>query len=394
MSTRSAFLAAALCVLLAIAPVTLGAGGRGTELAASSPPAGHASEWHDPAQDPPTISRSDLINPAHTIVDLRWLGGVGALVLAAVFLLLWAYRRRPYILEWAGSWALLAAGLMIASYGSGLRFVEDVAVGVSQFLFICSGLLFVISVDTFQQRSRLSRRHLIVLLPVLIWFTLAPLALGAWAVQVPGFLIAAGATATAGIGYLVLLRRTRLLGAGLVGLMFVCVACAHLWVSLSEMAGGFSVELFSTTAILYVFAAFGMHLLVFEDMTYELRRANRRLESAQGELRHLVITDALTGCYNRRFFDEVIGREVERHRRYEIPLSLVFVDVDRFKAINDALGHETGDQVLQHVAGFLTRHIREADYVFRWGGDEFLILISCGVEEALRKSIRLQEQFA
>jgi diguanylate cyclase (GGDEF)-like protein len=137
-----------------------------------------------------------------------------------------------------------------------------------------------------------------------------------------------------------------------------------------------------------------MQLMTFEDMTYELRVANRRLESAQDDLRHMVTTDPLTGCRNRRFFDEVIGREIERHRRYRIPLSLVFVDVDRFKAINDTLGHEAGDRVLQHVATFLTRHVREADYVFRWGGDEFLILMSCRESEALRTATELQEAFA
>jgi diguanylate cyclase (GGDEF)-like protein len=85
---------------------------------------------------------------------------------------------------------------------------------------------------------------------------------------------------------------------------------------------------------------------------------------------------------------------VQRHRRYDIPLSMLFIDVDRFKAINDTLGHEAGDRVLQQVAAFLVRHVREADYVFRWGGDEFLILISCQEEEAVRKGEDLQKAFA
>ena len=97
---------------------------------------------------------------------------------------------------------------------------------------------------------------------------------------------------------------------------------------------------------------------------------------------------------NRRFFDEVIGRELQRHRRYSTPLSIVFIDIDRFKAINDTLGHETGDRVLRDVAVFLLRNIREADYVFRWGGDEFLVLISCVEDEALRRAAALQEAFA
>ena len=90
--------------------------------------------------------------------------------------------------------------------------------------------------------------------------------------------------------------------------------------------------------------------MTFEDMTYELRRTNQRLETAQSKLRRMVITDPLTGCRNRRFFDEIIGRELQRHRRYGIPLSLLFVDIDRFKAINDTLGHEVGDDVLRQVA--------------------------------------------
>ena len=66
----------------------------------------------------------------------------------------------------------------------------------------------------------------------------------------------------------------------------------------------------------------------------------------------MVITDPLTGCRNRRFFDEIIGRELQRHQRYGIPMSILFVDVDRFKAINDTLGHDTGDRVLREVAAF------------------------------------------
>src|SRR5712671_6225195 len=74
-------------------------------------------------------------------------------------------------------------------------------------------------------------------------------------------------------------------------------------------------------------------------------------------------------------------------------MSLLFIDINRFKAVNDSLGHEAGDQVLQHVAHFLKRHIREADYVFRWGGDEFLVLITCAADEAERKAGVLKAAF-
>ena len=77
-----------------------------------------------------------------------------------------------------------------------------------------------------------------------------------------------------------------------------------------------------------------------------------------------------------------MDRELQRHARFKLPLSLLFIDVDRFKAVNDALGHEAGDRVLRYVSRFLKRHIREADYVFRYGGDEFLVLITCTAAEA------------
>src|SRR6185503_14305874 len=115
-------------------------------------------------------------------------------------------------------------------------------------------------------------------------------------------------------------------------------------------------------AVLYTFGALGIHQLVFEDMNYELRMTNRRLEAAREELQQAAITDPLTGCHNRRFLEQVMDRELQRHARFGLPLSLLFIDVDRFKAVNDALGHEAGDRVLKYVAGFLMRHIREADY--------------------------------
>src|SRR5262249_51090102 len=141
-------------------------------------------------------------------------------------------------------------------------------------------------------------------------------------------------------------------------------------------------------------AVIGIHLLVFEEMTYELRMINRRLEAAREDLVQLAITDPLTACYNRRFLDQVQAKELKRHERFNLPMSPLFADVDNFKAINDTLGHDTGDQVLQYVARFLKKHIREADYVFRWGGDEFLVLITCTEEEARQKAAALKNAFA
>lgn len=203
--------------------------------------------------------------------------------------------------------------------------------------------------------------------------------------------------ATAAVAHLLLLRYSRVLGATIVGGALLAVAGINIWMGAAigtpDGAASLTPALIGMSVVFLV-GALGQQLMAFEDMTYELRQTNRRLETAQNELRQLVITDALTGTRNRRFFDEVIGRELQRHRRYRTPLSIVFIDVDRFKAINDTLGHETGDRVLREVAIFLLRNIREADYVFRWGGDEFLVLISCTEEEALRRAAALQQSFA
>jgi diguanylate cyclase (GGDEF)-like protein len=91
--------------------------------------------------------------------------------------------------------------------------------------------------------------------------------------------------------------------------------------------------------------------------------------------RRLSRRESLTGCFNRRAFYELFPREVERARRLGQGVSIVFLDIDHFKRINDRFGHETGDRVLQQLASRLRGIIRETDLLFRWGGEEFVILL-------------------
>ncbi len=86
-------------------------------------------------------------------------------------------------------------------------------------------------------------------------------------------------------------------------------------------------------------------------------------------------TDPLTRIYNRRFFEEALDREVRRSRRYGLRLSVVMLDLDDFKRVNDAHGHLFGDLVLQHVARLVRRAIREADVACRYGGEEFAVIL-------------------
>jgi len=85
--------------------------------------------------------------------------------------------------------------------------------------------------------------------------------------------------------------------------------------------------------------------------------------------------ETLTGCFNRRAFYELFPREVDRARRLGQGVAIVFLDIDHFKSINDRHGHETGDHVLQQLSARLRGIIRETDLLFRWGGEEFVILM-------------------
>ena len=91
--------------------------------------------------------------------------------------------------------------------------------------------------------------------------------------------------------------------------------------------------------------------------------------------RSLSRRESLTGCFNRRAFYELFPREVERARRLGQGIALVFLDIDHFKAINDRFGHETGDRMLQQLSARLRGLIRETDLLFRWGGEEFVVLM-------------------
>ena len=99
-------------------------------------------------------------------------------------------------------------------------------------------------------------------------------------------------------------------------------------------------------------------------------------------------------CHNRRFFDEIERREIQRHRRYAAPMSVMFVDVNHFKRLNDTLGHDRGDEALRTIGVLLRRHVRESDYVIRWGGDEFLLMLTCSETEAQAKAEELKTAFS
>ena len=97
--------------------------------------------------------------------------------------------------------------------------------------------------------------------------------------------------------------------------------------------------------------------------------------SLERKLRNLAVHDPLTGVFNRNFFQTALNREKLRAERYNSSIGFLMVDIDDFKEINDLYGHLTGDKVLREVASYLAESIRESDYLIRYGGDEFLLLL-------------------
>ncbi|HYX90535.1 MAG TPA: diguanylate cyclase [Myxococcaceae bacterium] len=106
-----------------------------------------------------------------------------------------------------------------------------------------------------------------------------------------------------------------------------------------------------------------------------LRRRVDDLLLRAAELHHLSITDHLTQVHNHRFFQDRLREEFRRAQRYDDPLSLVLLDIDHFKRVNDAHGHPTGDQVLREVANSIRGAIRDTDILARYGGEEFAVLL-------------------
>jgi diguanylate cyclase (GGDEF)-like protein len=123
--------------------------------------------------------------------------------------------------------------------------------------------------------------------------------------------------------------------------------------------------------------------------------ASIALENASlfGELQRTAITDSLTGLYNTRFFNEVLSREASRADRYATPLSLLMVDVDSFKLVNDTYGHVVGNKVLTQIGKALQKSVRNTDFVFRCGGDEFgIVLPATTIEGALHAAEKILQK--
>jgi diguanylate cyclase (GGDEF)-like protein len=119
-----------------------------------------------------------------------------------------------------------------------------------------------------------------------------------------------------------------------------------------------------------------------------------KVKALQRELREQAIRDPLTGLHNRRFLNSVLPQRIEQAAQRGAQLSILMIDIDRFKTFNDSYGHHAGDALLQSLAGLLRRHTRSLDIACRYGGEEFLLVLSnTSLEIASRRAEELREAF-
>ena len=121
----------------------------------------------------------------------------------------------------------------------------------------------------------------------------------------------------------------------------------------------------------------------------------KRIEEQEQELHNLAFIDPLANCHNRRSFLAIANTTFERSRRYKHTFAILFIDIDRFKDINDNYGHAIGDEAIKEMTRICLENIRDSDILGRIGGDEFgIILQECGLEYAIQTAEKLRKRIS
>ncbi|WP_028862575.1 diguanylate cyclase [Psychromonas aquimarina] len=132
--------------------------------------------------------------------------------------------------------------------------------------------------------------------------------------------------------------------------------------------------------------------LINKNLEYLVKERTQELQQKNRELEILSITDQLTGLYNRRHVEELVSTALSGCERYGQEMSLIMLDIDHFKSVNDNFGHDVGDAVLVHIADILKQNTRNVDAVGRWGGEEFIILLQTDSRGASANAEKLRSK--
>ena len=130
-------------------------------------------------------------------------------------------------------------------------------------------------------------------------------------------------------------------------------------------------------AIDYLTKPFHPHELSLRvSILLRMKSLQKELKAKIAELEHVTVVDSLTGLFNQRYLYDTLRREYNRSDRFNLKLSLIIMDIDNFKDINDTFGHQRGDEIIKEVAKLLQVMLRGYDFAVRYGGDEFIIVLS------------------
>jgi diguanylate cyclase (GGDEF)-like protein len=302
----------------------------------------------------------------------------GTGLLLVLFFLVYRRIRLPALLEWIVSWAFLLFGLA-ASWALPALDAPLGVLYVNHAAFLAHALFLLRGIGRLRNPRGGRTADLLWLVPigVIAWLTssggskysayVALLLAAAYVAAAVAFAITPGST----VGRLLLSISFLLWGVeqAVIGAVFLRFQDPV------RPLGTLQYAAFGAM-LLEMMVAVGIILLLFEASQTRLASEMEQLRHFDLVLKEKSVRDPLTGLYNRGHFNHVLRRELVAARLAGASVSVLLADVDRFKQINDRMGHAVGDDVLKFVANYLTSCVRETDYVFRWGGDEFLVLLS------------------
>lgn len=339
-------------------------------------------------------------------LEIRKVVGLVMLMPAGTLFLLYLFRPQRYVLAGVVAWLAASVMLLVLSVDTAGPGVVDspdrlvsgrlaVATWAISALTFSAGLRF--AAVWFRASPELPRAFQWTAAVMVIWIAIAATFLQPGAVLVPVFVLMCVWQARGAWQYFRVAREHRFVGALMAGIGVAAIIAVNTTAAfMTASYGGITQATVNVTYINFLsvtLVMLGMHLLIFEDVIEELRTSGAALRESRDEMRAVAVTDPLTRCYNRRFLEEIEMHELHQHRRYSLPLSLLYIDIDHFKSINDTRGHETGDRVLRTMASILRGQTRQSDYVLRWGGDEFLVLLSADETNARKKAEQIRQAF-
>jgi diguanylate cyclase (GGDEF)-like protein len=339
-------------------------------------------------------------------LEIRKAVGLTMLIPAGTLFLLYLFRPRPYVLAGVSAWVAASVRLLVLSVdtaGTGaVDFPDQLVSGrLAIVTWAIAALIFGASLRLagawFRATVALPRAFLWTAAGGVAWIGIAAMFLQPAAVLVPAFALMSVWQAMGVVRYWRAARQHRFVGAMMAGIGVTGIIAVNTIAALVAVSQGGMTQAATNVAYLnfvcVTLVMLGMHLLIFEDVIEELRKSGDDLRASRDEMRAVAVTDPLTRCYNRRFLEEIETHELFQHRRHGLSLSLLYIDIDHFKTINDTRGHHAGDTVLQTIANILRAHTRHSDYVLRWGGDEFLVLLSADEASARTKAHDIRQAF-